>query len=68
MLIPIVFDAEAIDIKEEEGAKLEREDMLKHISEFGILHFRDGESKKLLERLKTIPTIERKRWEERRNS
>ena len=62
MLIPIVFDAEAIDIKEEEGAKLEREDMLKHISEFGILHFRDGESKKLLERLKTIPTIERKRW------
>ena len=62
MLIPIVFDAEAIDAEEDEDAKLEREDMLKQILEFGILHFRDGESKKLLERLKTIPTIESKRW------
>jgi len=62
MLIPIVFDAEAIDTEEDENAKLEREDILKQILEFGILHFRDGQSKKLLERLKTIPTIESKRW------
>ena len=56
MLIPIVFDAEAIDIKEDEDAKLEREDMLEQVIEFGILHFSGG-TKKLLERLNAIPTI-----------
>ena len=64
MLLPIVIDATTIDDGSSEAARLEREDLLDRLIEYGITYFREGEMKKTLVRLQSLPTSEKKRWHE----
>ena len=64
MLLPIVIDATTIDNGSSEAARLEREDLLDRLIEYGITCFREGEMGKTFVRLRSLPTSERKRWHE----
>ena len=64
MLLPIVIDATTIDDGSSEAARLEREDLLDRLIEYGITYFREGEMRRTLVRLRSLPTSEKKRWQE----
>jgi len=64
VLLPIVIDATTIDNGPSEAARLEREDLLDRLIEYGITYFREGEMRRTLVRLRSLPTSEKKRWQE----
>ncbi|SVD52784.1 uncharacterized protein METZ01_LOCUS405638, partial [marine metagenome] len=64
VLLPIVIDATTIDNGPSEAARLEREDLLGRLVEYGITYFREGEMGKTFVRLRSLPTSEKKRWQE----
>ena len=64
MLLPIVIDATTIDNGPSEAARLEREDLLGRLIEYGITYFREGEMGKTFVRLRSLPTSESKKWTE----
>ncbi len=64
MLLPIVIDAAAIGDGSSDEARLEREDVLDRLLEHGVPYFRAADTKETADRLRSLPTSERKRWTE----
>ncbi len=64
MLLPIVIDATTIDNGSSEAARLEREDLLDRLREHGVPWFRAADTKETVDRLRSLPTSESKRWTE----
>lgn len=64
MLLPIVIDATTIDNGSSEAARLEREDLLDRLLEHGLPYFRAADTKETTDRVRSLPTSERKRWTE----
>jgi len=64
VLLPIVIDATTIDNGPSEAARLEREDLLDRLREHGVPYFRAADTKETADRLRSLPTSERKRWTE----
>ncbi len=64
MLLPIVIDATTIDDGPSEAARLEREDLLDRLREHGVPYFRTADMKKIIDRLRSLPTSESKKWTE----
>ena len=64
MLLPVVIDAAAIGDGSSEDARLEREDILDRLLEHGVPHFRAADTKETVDRLRSLPTSESKRWTE----
>lgn len=64
MLLPVVIDVDAVDDQSSEGARLERENLLDRLLEYGLPHIRAADMKKFVSRLKSIPVSESQRWTE----